>query len=52
MRGSSSGFDRIRQDCLRQTHLPPRPTMPIINVPSQHRMPAGTHILEGVIPGG
>jgi hypothetical protein len=52
MRESPDGFDRIRKDCLRQTHLPPRLTMPIINVPTQHRLPAGTHILEGVIPGG
>lgn len=52
MRESLGGFDRIREDCLRQTHLPPWRIMPIIVVPSQSGLPAGTRALEGVIQGG
>lgn len=30
MTESKELFDRIGRDCLRQTHLPPRPLVPII----------------------
>ena len=42
MTESQDAFDRIGRDCLRQTHLPPRPLMPIIMRPSQMGLPAGT----------
>jgi hypothetical protein len=52
MTDSPGLFGGIGQDCLRQTHLPPAPLLPIILVPSQMGLPAGTRIVEGVISGG
>lgn len=52
MTESGDVFDRIGRDCLRQTHLPRGLFVPIILVPSQMGLPAGTRIMEGVISGG
>jgi hypothetical protein len=52
MTESRALFDRIGRDCLRQTHLPQGPFVPIILVPSQMGLPAGTRTMEGVISGG
>ena len=52
MTGSHVFFDRIGTYCLRQSHLPRGLLVPIILVPSQLGLPAGTRIVEGVISGG
>ena len=52
MTESRDVFDRIDWDCLRQTHLPPGPLVPIIMRPSQMGCPQAPAPVEGVISGG
>lgn len=52
MTDSRDVFDGIGRYCLRQTHLPRTPFVPIILMPSQVGLPAGTRNVEGVISGG